>query len=126
MSTYSDIDLTFLPHPVTGDIVVRKDASAVMQSIRNIIMTRVGETAFEEYFGTTVNSTLFELMDPTAEQSIREKIVRAINTYEPRADLDSVVVKLLPTQNAVDVSIRFYILNQEQPFTFVLTLGRLR
>lgn len=123
---YSDIDLSFKPHPVTGDLVVRKDASAVMQSIRNIVMTRIGEVGFEEYFGTPLGTSLFQLMDPLAKQTIQNRITQAIQTFEPRADLDVVEVNFNQTSNDVEVFISFYVLNQEQPYSFVLTLERLR
>ena len=70
--------------PVTGDLVVRKDASAVMQSIRNILMTRIGEMGFDEDFGSAVPSTLFDLIDPNLQYNLKDKIVLAIRTYEPR------------------------------------------
>lgn len=126
MTTYVDFDLSFLPHPVTGDLVVRKDASAVIQSIRNILMTRLGEVGFDEDFGSAVPSALFDSIDPNLQYNLKDKIVWAINTFEPRADIDFIDVNVDRVNNAVTANIQFYLLNQEQPYSVNVSLGRLR
>lgn len=126
MTTYVDFDLSFMPHPVTGDLIVRKDASAVMQSIRNILMTRIGEMGFDEDFGSAVPSTLFDLIDPNLQYNLKDKIILAIQTYEPRADIDVVDVNVDRENNYVSANIQFYLLNQEQPYSVNVSLGRLR
>lgn len=124
--SYSDFDLSFNPHPVTGDLVVRKDAKAVMQSIRNILMTRIGELGFEENFGSNMPTVLFDLIDPNLQYTLEDKIRWAIRTYEPRADLDVVDVELDKENNSISAFIQFYILNQEQPYSVTVSLGRVR
>lgn len=126
MSSYIDFDLSFAPHPVTGDLIVRKDGSAVIQSIRNILMTKLGELGFDEDFGSDVPSRLFDLIDPNLEYNLKDKIIWAINTYEPRADIDFVDVNIDRENNTVSANIQFYILNQEQPYSMSIGLGRLR
>lgn len=126
MSSYIDFDLSFSPHPVTGDLIVRKDGSAVIQSIRNILMTKLGELGFDEDFGSDVPSRLFDLIDPNLEYNLKDKIIWAINTYEPRADIDFVDMNIDRENNTVSANIQFYILNQEQPYSMSIGLGRLR
>jgi phage baseplate assembly protein W len=126
MSSYIDFDLSFAPHPVTGDLIVRKDGSAVIQSIRNILMTKLGELGFDEDFGSDVPSRLFDLIDPNLEYNLKDKIIWAINTYEPRADIDFVDMNIDRENNTVSANIQFYILNQEQPYSMSIGLGRLR
>ena len=38
--TFSDFDLNFTAHPVTGDIVLKTDESAIKQSVKNLLLTR--------------------------------------------------------------------------------------
>lgn len=123
---YSDFDLSFTPHPMTGDLIIRKDAKAVIQSIRNILMTRIGELGFEENFGSNMPTVLFDLIDPNLQYTLEDRIKWAINTYEPRADIDFVEVDVDRENNSISANIQFYILNQEQPVEVTLSLGRVR
>ncbi len=34
--TFKDLNVTFKPHPVTGDLIVSKDVAAVKQAIINL------------------------------------------------------------------------------------------
>ena len=122
--SYSDFDLSFTPHPMTGDLIIRKDAKAVIQSIRNILMTRIGELGFEENFGSNMPTVLFDLIDPNLQYTLEDRIKWAINTYEPRADIDFVEVVVDRENNMISANIQFYILNQEQPVEVTLSLGR--
>lgn len=124
--SYSDFDLSFTPHPMTGDLIIRKDAKAVIQSIRNILMTRIGELGFEENFGSNMPTVLFDLIDPNLQYTLEDRIKWAINTYEPRADIDFVEVVVDRENNTISANIQFYILNQEQPVEVTLSLGRVR
>lgn len=124
--SYSDFDLSFTPHPMTGDLIIRKDAKAVIQSIRNILMTRIGELGFEENFGSNMPTVLFDLIDPNLQYTLEDRIKWAINTYEPRADIDFVEVVVDRENNMISANIQFYILNQEQPVEVTLSLGRVR
>ena len=44
---YSDIDLTFAKRP-SGDVYKKTDGAAVKQSIKNLMLTNLGEKPFNE------------------------------------------------------------------------------
>jgi hypothetical protein len=37
---YRDLDLTFTPHPVTGDIVKKVGPAAVTRAVRHLVLTK--------------------------------------------------------------------------------------
>ncbi len=45
--SWSDLDLDFLAHPVTKDIVLKRDVEAIKRSVRNLIMTNPHERPFQ-------------------------------------------------------------------------------
>ena len=45
--TWADLDLDFTAHPVTKDIVLKRDVEAVKRSIRNLILTNQYERPFQ-------------------------------------------------------------------------------
>lgn len=122
---YLDIDLTFSKRP-SGDIYKKRDAAAVKQSIKNLLLTDYYEKPFQPFFGGNLRAMLFELADDETEDEIRSNIVTAINNYEPRVEIQSIDVNVLPDQNDMRVSIVFKIISTEELVTFTTNLSRLR
>ena len=61
--SYKDINITFKKHPVTNDIVVSKDASAIKQAIVNLLLTNKGERLMNPTYGSDIRKYLFEPLD---------------------------------------------------------------
>mgnify|MGYP003340935497 CR=1 FL=1 len=123
---YSDIDFTFTKKPVVGDIALSYDSQAVIRSIRNILLTRHYEKPFNPDFGSNIDAILFEMVSPLTASSLETEIRAAIENYEPRANINDVVVNALPDQNAYNVTLSFYIENATLPTTVTLLLERNR
>lgn len=122
---YLDIDLTFAKRP-SGDIYKKKDAAAVKQSIKNLLLTDFYEKPFQPFFGANLRAMLFELADEDTEDEVEENIINAINKYEPRAEILTITVNVLPDQNDMRVSVYFKIINTQETVTFTTNLSRLR
>ena len=122
---YRDIDLSFTAKP-SGEIYKKVDAAAVKQSIKNLLLTNHFEKPFRPNFGGDLRALLFDLSDPDVEYDIKDKVVRAIEAYEPRVNLLDVSVTVQPDYNAVAVTVEFQIINTEEQVIFTTTLTRLR
>ena len=122
---YLDIDLTFAKRP-SGDIYKKKDAAAVKQSIKNLLLTDFYEKPFQPFFGANLRAMLFELADEDTEDEVEENIINAINKYEPRAEILTISVNVLPDQNDMRVSVHFKIISTQETVTFTTNLSRLR
>jgi phage baseplate assembly protein W len=122
---YLDIDLTFAKRP-SGDIYKKKDAAAVKQSIKNLLLTDFYEKPFQPFFGGNLRAMLFELADEDTEDEVEENIRNAINKYEPRAEILTITVNILPDQNDMRVSVYFKIISTQETVTFTTNLSRLR
>jgi phage baseplate assembly protein W len=122
--TFSDIDLNFTPHPVTGDIVKRYDESAIKASIRNLVLTSNYERPFHSEIGSQLRNLLFEPMSPITTQLIQNTIGQTIKNFEPRAILLSVVANYSPDNLSVYVTVHFMIVNTTTPQTVNITLER--
>ncbi|AUR97762.1 lysozyme [Vibrio phage 1.244.A._10N.261.54.C3] len=127
MATYKDIDLKFARHPVTNDVAVRTDVMAVLQSIREIVLTAPGEWDADRNFGAGVYRLLGENADPMALANMKGSIEDKIKQYEPRADLKRVVVTQNPNNlHMVTILVEFYTLNVPELQTVEIPLKRLR
>jgi phage baseplate assembly protein W len=122
---YLDIDLTFNKKP-SNDVYKKRDAAAVKQSIKNLLLTDFYEKPFQPFFGGNLRAMLFELADEDTEDEVEENIRNAITKYEPRAEILTITVNVLPDQNDMRVSVYFKIISTEETVTFTTNLSRLR
>lgn len=123
---FSDLDLNFIPHPVTGDLIRKFDDNAIKQSLKNLIMTRNHERPFHSEIGSPIPTLLFEPLTPVTALMIRRTIIDMISNFEPRVDL--IEVEVIPSEdnNSLYCSITFKIVNSERPITLDLALERTR
>jgi phage baseplate assembly protein W len=123
---FSDLDLNFIPHPVTKDLTRRTDEAAVKHSIKNLIMTKHYERPFHSEIGSPINELLFDLLTPMTALMIRRSVIDLISNFEPRVRLIDVEVIASPDNNSVYLNITFKIVNTERPLTLDFVLERTR
>jgi phage baseplate assembly protein W len=123
---YSDIDLAFLPHPITGKLSRKINREAIKQSVKSLIMTDFYERPFKPLIGCGVRQLLFENFHPAIVQEMKQAIAEVIENYEPRAELISIDVDARPDANAMSVSIVFYVVNDSEPVVLDAILERVR
>jgi phage baseplate assembly protein W len=123
---YSDFMNNFVKHPVTNTLAKLTNEESVKQSIRNLILTNVGERMFEPDVGSTVNNALFEPNDFVSKDMMAQSINYAINTFEPRARLLSVKIDQTRDGNSLVANIVFSLINSQEPVTLQLLLRRIR
>lgn len=125
--SYSDFDLSFRPNPITGDLIMKYDVQAILQSCRNLLLTSTEEMVMNMEIGGGISRLLFELNTPTFKQQLREKILSVIEKYEPRIEIVELTVSdITNNQYGVIVRLTFYVLNQADPITVDLPLRRTR
>ena len=125
-SGYSDLDLTFKPHPAKRDLMVSTGELAVSRALKNLLLTNYFEKPFKPNYGSNIRKLLFEPMSPMASSALSKEIEFAIKNFDKRVGLRSVVVNSLPDYNAYQVTITFYIENLVEPYTAEFILSRLR
>ena len=124
--TFSDLDLSFMRHPVTQDVSRKFDEEAIKQSVKNLVLTQNYERPFHSEIGSQVMSLLFEPASPMLAVMLKKTITDTITNFEPRVNLTSVDVTFTPDNNEVYVSIYFTIINTTRPVQVTLLLTRTR
>ena len=82
--SFKDINITFKKHPVTDDLVVSRDASAIKQAIVNLLLTNKGERVMQPDYGSDIRSFLFEPLDFGTGAQIKNSIGYCLRVFEPR------------------------------------------
>jgi phage baseplate assembly protein W len=123
---YSDLNLSFIPNPVTGDINPIKDIEAIKKSVVNLILTNFYERPFQPEIGCGVRGLLFELADPITITDLEYAARQVIENFEPRVAVLDVSAIDDPDNNSYIMSIQFQILSNEQIAEVTTILERLR
>tara|TARA_Y100000996_G_scaffold376356_1_gene327695 strand:+ start:234 stop:635 length:402 start_codon:yes stop_codon:yes gene_type:complete len=124
---FKDISASFKSNPLNSDLIGLKNANAIARAIRNLILTEPGEKPFQPDLGSEVYSSLFNTLDQITASNIKQQIENTIVKYEPRVDLDEVVVEANQYKNAFDVQIFYEIVGivaEPQQIQFALELTR--
>ena len=125
--SFKDISLSFVPHPVTGDLPILKNESAIRRSVRNIVETIPTEKFFDSDFGSDVYKSLFDFVDFGTASIIQDQIKTCISNFEPRVNNVIVEVNPQPDNNSFECTIIFDIIGQEFPtqeYSFILEATR--
>ena len=123
---YSDLDLDFLPNPITGDVLKKVNDHAIAASIANLLQTSHYERLFNPALGCNLKRYLFEQIDDITTNNIREEIVKTIKNFETRVDLSDVTVTPDFDNNGYNISIKFFIRNEATPIVINFFLERVR
>ena len=123
---FSDLNLLFTKHPDTADVTKKNDEEAIKASLRNLILTKNYERPFHSEIGCQLHYLLFENWDPITKSIMRQTILDMIKKFEPRVVIEKIDINTLEDQNAVEISIRFRMINTNQPVTFKTLLSRAR
>lgn len=124
MKEYKDVDLKFGMHPVTKDVTMKSGVYAVLQSVRNIVMSSVGDWPTYPGIGAGLYGLLGENTIPTIQVDVKNKVEDAIALYEPRAEVEEVTVSLSEDYHSLGVTITFYVVNNPDPITDTVWLKR--
>ena len=125
--TFKDLSVTFKKHPVTDDLVVVKDKAAIIQSIRNLLLTQKGERPFQPDLGSDLIKTLFEPLDYASSGLVRSEVLRVLRRYEPRIRVDSVRCVPEYMNNGYQVELSYTIVGRDDaPVTVEFFLERTR
>jgi phage baseplate assembly protein W len=85
-NVFSDIPMFLTKNSFTGDVNIKKDQSAIKESIKNIILTINHERPLDYEFGTNATVSMFENPDDFSFY-VENNIALAITRYEPRVTL---------------------------------------
>ncbi len=107
---FKDISLSFRRHPITNDLLVLKDETAIAKSIRNIASTALGERFFTPNFGSVIARSMFDVVDPRIVASYEGSIKDAIQKNEPRVDVTNIRAVASFEANAIDFVIEYKII----------------
>ena len=123
---FSDLDMSFTAHPITGFLSRKTNRLAVRQSVKNLILTEQYERPYKPLLGCGIRNYLFEPFTPITRKLMEDSIRETLDNYEPRANIIAVQVEEYEETHTLTVSIAFMIQNDPEPVVLDVILERVR
>lgn len=123
---YKDLDLSFGLNPLTSDVAKKLDVNAVKQSVNILVQTNFYERPFDAKKGANLRGLLFEPLGKPTANLIEKSIKFLLESYEPRARIESIVVTPDYDNNSYNTTLTFFVVGFPRPQILVANLKRLR
>ena len=111
---------------VKKDINKHVGVKAVVNSIKNLVLTNHYEKPFQPEIGSNVRKLLFENLDSLTAIALQREISEVIKNFEPRASVTKISVIAEYDKNGFSVELEFFVINQTNPITITFFLERIR
>ena len=98
---------------------------AAKTNLRNLLLTAKGERIMQPEFGTGLHSFLFEQMDDSFEERLKETITNSVNFWLPYISIEEIDVNMtdeMKDKNTAELKLSFTVGNQieTQEVTFTV------
>jgi phage baseplate assembly protein W len=123
---YSDFMTSFAKSPVGDQLAKVVNDRSINQSLKNIILTDVGERLFQPTFGSNVRAMLFENNVKENLTTLEFYISNSISLNEPRVNLIDVKLSEGVNQHELVINILYNTINNPEPILFTYIFRRVR
>lgn len=123
---YSDIDLDFMKNAKTNQLIIKNGNEAIKRSVRNLMFTNNYDRKFQSYIGSGIRDLLFENHGPLSTVLLKDAIDLTLRNFEPRIRVQDIVVEDDIDNNGFKVTLKYVILNTNEPIITSLFLERIR
>lgn len=124
--TYSDLDLSFIPSPLTGDLNPKVNLEALKRAVRHLFALNAFDVPFNPTIRSNIKRYLFDNYTQLTAAAIDEEIRWVAKKVEPRIEI--VEVDIVPTQigKSVEITVTYRIQSLSQQDSFNFTVERVR
>lgn len=123
---FSDFLDNFDKSPFGNQLAKVTNEKAVSQSIKNLILTNLGERPFQPNIGSDVTTLLFEPNFSDTTDLVEKLIRNCIEVNEPRAILQEIIFPEQTDEHSLEITIVYQVINNPEPVNLTLVLKRVR
>lgn len=123
---YRDLDLTFKPHPLTGDLTPKINVDAVRRALLTAFFMEKYDVPFDNSNTSSLNQFLFEPSGQATVIAMKKAIDWIFRSLEPRAKLIKSEIVESQDGKGYNITVWYNIvsLNVNDSFTFYATRAR--
>ena len=119
---YNNLDKNF----GTRDLARLTNEDSIINSLKNIILTKKGERPFYPEFGCNISGLLFENFSKFTHDAIETEIKTAVQNFEPRIKTIRVTAVEDQEDHSIELQLYFTTINNPNNISISFLLSRLR
>jgi phage baseplate assembly protein W len=123
---FSDFLNSFAKTPYGNQLGRVTNEQSVNQSLKNLVMTNIGERMFQPFVGCNVYDYLFEPNVQDYITSLESYIEDTIKISEPRVNAQEITVSQGYDEQTIQIKIVYNLINNPAPITLDFLLKRVR
>lgn len=126
ITNYSDINLDFIPHPLTGNINPKTNIDSIRQAVKILFLLNPFDVPFNQSNFINLRHYLFENMNHLTASNLVKRIEWAIKTFEKRVKFISAKVVPYDSDDGFEVTVTYQIKAINITDTFTQQFQRIR
>jgi phage baseplate assembly protein W len=119
---YNNLNINF----GTKDLARITNEESIINSLKNIILTKKGERVFQPDFGCNISGLLFENFSKITNDAIETEIRTAVENFEPRVKTIKVTVVESLDNHSIELQLYFTTINNPENVSISFFLSRIR
>ena len=126
ITNYSDINLDFIPHPLTGNISPKTNIESIRQAIKVLFLLNPFDIPFSQSSFVNVKNYLFDNMNHLTAANLVKRIEWSIQTFEKRVKFISAKVVPYDSDDGFEATVTYQIKALNITDTFTQQFQRIR
>lgn len=123
---YSDLDLSLIPSPLTGDLHPKTNQEALKRAVRHMFQLNQFDVPFNASIKCNAKNYLFEGNNQLTRASLEEDLKWIAKKVDPRIVITDVDIGVTPTNQGFDIKITYKVQSLNMEDTFNFTVERVR
>lgn len=124
---FSDLDLNFIPDPMTGDLKPLLNQEALKRSLRNALQMNAFDIPFNASIKSSVKNYLFEQNNQVSRTALVSELTWLTTKIEPRIEVQSIVVDVIASGlPGFNIAVTYKIKSTNQIDSFSVVIEKVR
>lgn len=119
---FSDLDLSFIPNPHTGDLTPKVNQEAIKRAVKHAFQLNAFDIPFNPTVKSSLKHYLFEQNNQLVHTALIGDLKWLLTKIEPRVEVQDITIDAPKNTAGFDITITYKIksMNQIDSFNFVV------
>ena len=123
---FTDFDLNFLPHPLSGDLPLKVNLDDIKQALLTLFYLDKYDVPFDMDAYSNVRKYLFDHLNAITASNLQTRIEWLIKKYETRVQVHSISVKPNANEDGYDIYVVYRVKDLNLEDSIKYTFQRVR
>lgn len=106
-TVFSDFDLNFEPHPLTGDIVPKVNKDAISRALYHLFSIKAFDIPFDPNTDINIRGYLFDNVNRLTVSMLQSRAEWALRKFEPRVSIENVQISPNAAETGINIRISY-------------------